>query len=282
MSVSVTSNSILLCLFFFKFFIWIIASLIECCPPLLHCAPPGMNLTHAAFTMVLIWSQVLCCSKHSQGQWCHSPRFTALALRAESWLAIHKSFLVSAHGNLWATNPSHPSIFHWGAHPHCSPYWEVQEWRPTSSYLAGFILVCSFSSSSTSSRAPSSPYSVSQVLSIQTQSSKNKELCWGTITPREVGQQESSESILFLSAFPSLFWVSTRLYSPLHASLELAGGSRRDLGPSFVWCHSCWCSFSAQSLAALPISRARLSSQTTAEGRSGKEKSDRNPPLQSQ
>lgn len=50
---------------FLKFFIWITASLIECCPLLLHCAPPGMNLTHPAFTMVLTWSQVLCCSKHS-------------------------------------------------------------------------------------------------------------------------------------------------------------------------------------------------------------------------
>lgn len=41
---------------------------------------------------------------------------------------------------------------------------------------------------------------------------------------------------------------ATRLYSPLHASLELARGSQQDLGPSFVSYHSYWYSFSAQSL----------------------------------
>lgn len=124
---------------FLKFLIWIIASLIEFCPPLLHCAPPGMNLTHPAFTMILTWSQILCCSKHSQGQWCDSPRFTALAVRAESWLAVHKVFWWVHMGNLWATSTSHPSIFHWGAHPRGLPYWEVQEWRSTSLHLAGLI-----------------------------------------------------------------------------------------------------------------------------------------------
>ena len=41
---------------------------------------------------------------------------------------------------------------------------------------------------------------------------------------------------------------TNKLYLPPLASLELARGSQQDLGPSFVWYHSYWCSFSAQSL----------------------------------
>lgn len=51
-SVSPATPSYSFFFFFLKFFIWIIASLIECCPLLLRCAPPGVNLTHPAFTVV--------------------------------------------------------------------------------------------------------------------------------------------------------------------------------------------------------------------------------------
>lgn len=40
---------------------------------------------------------------------------------------------MGAHGDLWASNISHPSIFHWRAHPG-SPYWVAQEWRLTSAF----------------------------------------------------------------------------------------------------------------------------------------------------
>lgn len=78
--------------FSFKFFVWIITSLIECCPQLLHCAPPGMNLTHPAFTAVITWSQVLCCSELSQESRGRYSGFTALATRAESQPVICKIF----------------------------------------------------------------------------------------------------------------------------------------------------------------------------------------------
>lgn len=41
---------------------------------------------------------------------------------------------------------------------------------------------------------------------------------------------------------------TNKMYLPLCASLELARDSPQGLGLSFVWCHSYWYSFSAQSL----------------------------------